>query len=182
MSKRIYFKLIALQLFLMCLIQSASAEPITTIKSSGLSSQMVDVVIIGDGFTASEMDQYRTQAQNFVNAMFTQEPFREYQNYFNVHRIDVISNESGADHPERNPPIFRDTKLGATYFCDGRSDRLLCIDNLAAQNVLDNSVGRDMQDIKVVIVNDTQFGGSGGAFCSIFPIRRFGDFVPRNRS
>lgn len=147
----------------------AVAEPFETIKWSGRAAgQSVDVVILGDGFTAGEVDKYRTEAQKVVNAMFAQEPFREYQTYFNVHRIDVISNESGADHPERDPPVERDTKLNAKYFCDGRSDRLLCIDNVIAQDVINNSVNVFAQDIKIVIVNDSQPGGSGGRFAVSF--------------
>ena len=50
----------------------------------------------------AELLKYKGDVQVFPG-FFAEEPFREYQRYLNVHRIDVTSNQSGADHPERNP-------------------------------------------------------------------------------
>src|SRR6185295_103372 len=95
----------------------AQAEPTETIVNNGSPTNRVDVAIVGDGYTASQMDKYRTDVVNFVQAMFAQDPYREYQRYFNVHRVDVISNQSGADHPERG--VFVDTAFDAAYNCSG---------------------------------------------------------------
>ena len=46
-----------------------------------------------------------TQDVNAVHAgLFSEDPFLEYARYFNVWRVEVSSNESGADHPEQTPP------------------------------------------------------------------------------
>src|SRR5262245_43472725 len=89
----------------------AFGEPVTIIRNNGNSGNRADVVILGDGYTARELGKYATDVESFVAALFAQDPFREYQRYFNVHRVDVTSGESGADHPEGNPPLFRNTAL-----------------------------------------------------------------------
>ena len=91
--------------FLLVLVGSLSplvayAEPSETIINNGSSDNRVDIVVMGDGYTAAEMQKYRNDVQQFMQAFFAQEPYREYQMYFNVIRVDVISNQSGADHPE----------------------------------------------------------------------------------
>jgi hypothetical protein len=138
----------------------AWGEDVYTIRNNGDPANRIDIVILGDGYTASELTDYVSDIEDFVNRMFQQEPFYEYAAYFNVHRIDVISNESGADHPTRN--IYKDTALDATYYCGG-VQRLICVDISKVQDILINSdLMPDQQDAILVIVNDPEYGGSGG--------------------
>jgi IgA peptidase M64 len=140
----------------------ALGEPVTTIRNNGDSANRVDLVILGDGYTSTEMEKYATDVENAVQGFFAQEPFKEYQRYFNVHRVDVTSAESGADHPEDVPPTSKDTAFDATYNCTG-IERLICVDVSKVDTVLGNSVGADQRDMVLVLVNDTEYGGSGGS-------------------
>jgi hypothetical protein len=140
----------------------AFGEPVTTIRNNGSSANRVDVVILGDGYTASELSKYATDVESFVQALFTQDPFREYQQYFNVHRVDVTSSESGADHPERNPPLFRNTALDASYNC-ANIQRLICVNETKVNDVLSRSISLTTREVILVLVNDTEYGGSGGS-------------------
>jgi IgA peptidase M64 len=149
--------------FMATILCEASAEPVTTIRANGDSGNRVDIAILGDGYTASELDKYASDVETFVQNLFSQEWFQEYQGYFNVHRVDVISNESGASHPEQNPPVLKDTALDATYNCAG-IQRLICANASKVNTVLSTSVAPDMRDVVLIIVNDSEYGGSGGAF------------------
>jgi hypothetical protein len=91
--------------------------------------------------------------------MFQQQPYSEYQPYFNVHRIDVISAESGVDHPENN--IYKNTALDATYNCAG-IQRLICVDNTKVFNIVNSLMLPSQRDMILVLVNDSTYGGSGG--------------------
>ncbi len=137
-----------------------AAEPFETIVNNGDPQNRVDLVILGDGYTAAESQKFRSDVQTFVQGFFSQEPFREYQNYFNVHRIDVVSNQSGADHPERS--FFVDTAFDAAYNCEG-IQRLICVDGFKVGTVTLNTLTPAQRDITLVIVNDSEYGGSGGA-------------------
>ena len=133
-----------------------------TIVQNGDAENRVDITILGDGYTIGEMDKYATDVEYVLQEFFDQEPFREYQRYFNVHRVDVISNESGADHPERDLPVFVDTVFDATYNCVEGIQRLVCVDTTKVLSVVSNSVTPSQQDILLVLVNDAEYGGSGG--------------------
>ena len=117
------------------LVVAASAEPVTTIRNNGDSDRRVDLVIMGDGYTAAELERTssRTTVEAFVQSMFQQEPFLEDRAYFNVHRVDVASNDSGVDHPELG--VFRDTALDSFYFC-GAIQRLICVNSTKVNGVL----------------------------------------------
>ena len=140
----------------------ALAEPVTSIRENGDPSNRVDIVILGDGYTADELAKYASDVEKGIDGFLSQEPFNAYQNYFNVHRVDVISNESGADHPENRPPVYKDTAFDATYNC-ANIRRLICVNTSKIYRVLDNSVAPNQKDIILVIVNDPIYGGSGGA-------------------
>ena len=160
--KRSHTKFV-LAAFLFCLSFgpiSVRAEPFETIVSNGDSQNRLDIAILGDGYTAAELQKYRTDAQNMIQGFLAEQPFLEYQKYFNVHRIDVTSAQSGADHPERS--VFVDTALDATYNCSG-IQRLICVNFTKANNVAVNSLPPAQRDLVFVIVNDSEYGGSGGS-------------------
>jgi hypothetical protein len=140
----------------------ASGEPVTTIRNNGSPANRVDLVILGDGYTAGQLAKYAADVEAAVQGFFADEAFREYQLYFNVHRIDVTSAESGADHPERLPPVFRNTALDATYNC-ASIQRLICVNTTKVNSVVSASVPVGSRDMILVLVNDPEYGGSGGA-------------------
>ncbi|MDE2180605.1 MAG: hypothetical protein KGJ40_07140 [candidate division NC10 bacterium] len=161
-SQKKWAGIACLTLLLAWVPQGAWGEPVTTIRNNGDSANRVDVAILGDGYTASELGKYATDVETFIQGFFAQEPFNEYQRYFNVHRVDVTSNQSGADHPELNPPVSVDTALDATYNCGG-IQRLICVNISKVNGVVSSSLSSDRRDVILVIVNDTVYGGSGGA-------------------
>jgi len=147
-------------LLILCLPQIAFAEPVETIINNGDAANRVDIAILGDGYTAADMQKYRNDVQTLMTRFFDSEPFREYRNFFNVHRIDVVSSQSGADHPERSS--FVNTALDATYNCSG-VQRLICVNISTVNTILGNSVAPAQRDMTFVIVNDSEYGGSGGS-------------------
>jgi IgA Peptidase M64 len=149
-------------LLILCLSQLAFAEPVETIVDNGTAANRVDITILGDGYTEAEMQKYRDDVQALMTQFFNNDPFREYRNFFNVHRIDVISSQSGADHPEKFPAAFVDTALDATYNCNA-TERLICVNFSKVNTIVGNSVAPSQRDIVFVIVNDPAYGGSGGA-------------------
>lgn len=140
--------------------RAAAAAPFETVINNGPAENRVDIAVMGDGYTAAQLDKYRADVQQFVEAIFAQEPYSEYRRFFNVHRIDVVSSQSGADHPERG--LFVDTALDATYNCAG-TQRLICINPGKVTAVLQSSLAPAQYDIKLVLVNDEEYGGSGGS-------------------
>ena len=139
---------------------TASAESVHAVRQNGPPANRLDIAIMGDGYTALELEKYVQDAERLIASVFDEEPFRTYGTYFNVHRVDVISGESGADHPMSE--LFRDTALGSFYDCAGIA-RLICVDHASVNDVLLRSLPPERRDIVIVLVNDPEYGGSGGS-------------------
>ena len=149
--------------FIVVAAVAAHADPVTTIRFSGSSANRVDIVILGDGYTAAEIasGKYAADIETFVQRVLAQEPYLEYQSYFNVRRVDVMSAESGSDHPELG--TFRNTALDGTYNCSS-IQRLVCVNQTKVNDVLSRSaLAATERDIILIVVNDTTYGGSGGS-------------------
>ena len=144
----------------------------TTVINNGPNSNRVNMVFLGDGYTAAQINTvYPAHIVAMTNHMFnpppgviTRDPYPRYKNYFNVHRVNVLSVESGADAVPEN--IFRDTALDAQYFFDGATERLLYINETKANNALNAGLtdAGFNADIRLLTVNDTRYGGGGGTY------------------
>jgi len=146
--------------------RQAKADYVTMVDS-GPSSNRVDIVFLGDGYTASQIDTvYVTHIQGMLDHMFagSEDPFPRYKKFFNVHRVNLASNESGADVPPEG--IYRDTALDASYYYHGGPEQLLYINSLVAESRLSDALAGTgiSPDMEVVTVNDTRYGGGGGIF------------------
>jgi len=161
MKQNIIAKIPTLCFVILLNFVAANAEVFQTIVNNGSPQNRVDIAILGDGYTSAELNKYQTDVQLFVQNMFAQEPYKEYQRYYNVHRVDVVSNQSGADHSNRNPPVFVDTALDAAYNC-ANIQRLICINNTKVNQVIGRTLPASYFEVILVIVNDAEYGGSGG--------------------
>jgi hypothetical protein len=126
-----------------------------TVINSGPSENRIDIVVVGDGYTQSELANYQLHVNSILSGYFAQEPLASYLNFFNVHRVDVISNESGVDEPDYD--IYRDTALDMSYNCGG-TPRLLCINTTKSWSAA--SVAPDADQI-LALANSTRYGGAG---------------------
>lgn len=140
-----------------------------SIVSNGSSSNRVDIIFMGDGYTTREIGStYNSHIGNYLEYIFEDnpltQPFGRYENFFNIHSVDVISNQSGADDPASN--IERDTALGATYRYDGTTDRLLYVNQFTANTYLNSALrGTNVDaEMRYIIVNSEKYGGGGGYY------------------
>lgn len=133
-----------------------------TILSAGDPSGKVDILLIGDGYTSAQMPAWRKDARDLTSELFQENPFCMFENYFNVHRIDVVSRESGAG---TGRVYSRRNALGSYLGCAG-TDRLLCVDYARTRALVESLTRPDQREIIVVLVNDGRYGGSGGAIAA----------------
>ena len=129
--------------------------PWVTLVDNGPAENRICVVIVGDGYTESELGVYAEHVDNFVSSFFAASPLDEYSSYFNVYCVEVVSAESGVDEPEKE--IFKDTALDMAFDCDGMA-RLLCINTTKA-----NEAARSAPKVDQVIAlaNSSRYGGAG---------------------
>ncbi|NLX07905.1 MAG: hypothetical protein GXY33_22415 [Phycisphaerae bacterium] len=150
------------------LVCSAGYQPAyTTMVENGPSSNRIDMVFMGDGYQANQLQtSYPSHINAMLNHMFEQgeDPFPRYRNFFNVHRIDLVSQDSGADVPPEGINVT--TALNASYYYGGSAERLLYIDSGKAQNAMSAALASApfQSEMSLVSVNDSRYGGGGGSF------------------
>ena len=131
------------------------------VSITGDSSNRVDLVIVSEGYTASEMDKFNQDVNTVHTGLFSEDPFLEYARYFNVWKVEVPSNESGADYPSQQPPLMRDTAFDASF--SGRAARGLTTNERKVFRAI-GGLPPVARDSVVVLVNDPRPGASAGRF------------------
>jgi len=129
---------------------------VTTLLDNGPSSRRIDLVFVGDGYTAANLPAYGTHVLSALNALLAQEPFATYSTFFNVHRVDVISNESGVDN-DPTQGIYRDTAMDMAFWCGGM-ERLLCV---SVSKAFAYAASAPQADQVFAVANSTKYGGAG---------------------
>jgi len=144
-------------------VQTAAGQTnFHTIISNGTASNRLNVVFLSEGYTNGQFALFLTHATNTAAILLTNQPFAEYQSYFNVYAIAVASAQSGSDHPASAQ--FVNTYFNSSY--DSISDYIITIPPNASglgkvDALLDTFV--PMADLAIMLVNDVVLGGSDGS-------------------
>lgn len=138
--------------------------PVVKLQEVGPPESTLDVLILGDGYTAAEMDKYHRDLERFARAFFETGPFRLRQDRINLRALDVVSAQSGPDEPRKG--LWRETALGTTFDTFGSARYLTTLDNTALRDV----AGTAPYDVLFIMVNTSRYGGAGVFnLFSIFP-------------
>ncbi|MEZ5988561.1 MAG: M64 family metallopeptidase [Planctomycetota bacterium] len=138
------------------------APTVKTIINNGPVDNRYDIVIVGDGYQASEEAKFGADVGKWMTNLFGREPYKSYARFFNVHTVFRASKESGADQPDVSPPIVRDTVYDASYNYGGTA-RCLYVKN-GSQASQDAALAPDVEGRIVVLVNDSRYGGCAGTY------------------
>jgi IgA Peptidase M64/Secretion system C-terminal sorting domain len=145
---------------------NAQVFEVQTIQFKGDKSKYINLVIMGDGFTATQQDLFITKAKAASDYVLKQAPWVNYRDYVNVYAIKVISRESGIKHPKNTtecpadmPVSNPDNYFGTTFDVGGIHRLVVPKKNVSA--VL--AANFPMYDQVVVLGNSTYYGGSGGS-------------------
>ncbi len=123
--------------------------------TSGPSADKVDLLLMGDGYTAAEMEKWHADAKRLTEILFAASPFKEHRGDFNVWALDTPSAESGVARPSDG--VYRRSALGAAYDAFGSERYVLALDN---KRLREAAAAAPYEFIEVV-VNDRKYGGGG---------------------
>jgi hypothetical protein len=134
-----------------------------TLIDNGPSSNRLDILLMGDGYTASQKAKFIADATSLANNFLNITPYRDFAQLINVHWLFVPSNQSGADKPTcaetpGSAVVAVDTAFDGT-FCVGGIRRLVTV-NYSKTNTAAAAVPG--WDQILMLVNDNEYGGSGG--------------------
>jgi len=122
---------------------------------NGSVDKKVDILILGDGYAKGDMDKFRKDAKHFSEQLFSYQPFKNRKKDFNVRAMEVISDESGIDIPDKN--IWKKTALGTMYNTFGSARYVLTEENRMLRDI----AGTTPYDFITILVNDNRYGGGG---------------------
>ena len=125
------------------------------VQESGPPSEKVDLLLIGDGYTAAERDKWHRDAARLAEALFAVSPFRERRRDFNLWAIDVASDESGVSR--LSDGVQRRSAVRATYDAFGSERYVLAFDDTRWREV----AAAAPYDFIEIVVNDRKYGGGG---------------------
>jgi hypothetical protein len=125
------------------------------IQERGDPAHKVDLLILGDGYTAAELDDFEAHARQGAEALFSVSPFRERRDDFNVWALAVPSAESGIARPSSG--LWRDTPIGTRYDAFRSERYVLTFDNRAFRDIAAHAP----YDAVEILFNNETYGGGG---------------------
>ncbi len=125
------------------------------VVNNGSTASKVDIVILGDGYAKGDMDKFRRDAKHFTDVLLNTRPFKEHRSDFNIRAVEVVSEESGIDKPDKN--IWKNTALNSMYNTFGSARYVLIDDNRSLRDI----AGTVPYDYITILINDDRYGGGG---------------------
>ena len=148
--------------------KSKTTFPVQVIHKTGDDKENFVIVIMGDGYTAGQQDQFLEDATQKARGMLTWSPYREYSDRINIYAVQAVSNEPGIGvYGGKSPDTYFHVKVygKAAGFTNGGDERAKALRTELEENYLDE--GASVGTIHI-LCNDT---GSYGA--SVNPLFSF---------
>jgi hypothetical protein len=123
------------------------------IQKMGDPATKVDLLLLGDGYTARELKKFEADARRLVAVLFATSPFKEHRKDFNVWGLCPPAAESGISRPSTG--IYRDSL--ATYDAFGSERYILAFDN---QRLRKTAQFAPYEFIEI-LANGRTYGGGG---------------------
>ncbi|MDJ0840832.1 MAG: IgA Peptidase M64 [Acidobacteriota bacterium] len=125
------------------------------VQESGPARNKVDLLILGDGYTAAEMKKFHKDAKRAADALFAIEPFKSRRSDFNVWAVDTPAQESGVSRPHEG--IYKRSPLSTHYSAFDSQRYVLSYDNRTLREV----ASAVPYEYMVILMNEQTYGGGG---------------------
>ncbi len=122
---------------------------------NGEPKDKVDLLLMGDGYTAAEMEKWHHDARRLTELLFAASPFKEHRGDFNVWAIDTPAEESGISRPSDG--VWRHSPLRASYDAFGSERYILTFDNKR----LREAASAAPYEFIEIVANGRKYGGGG---------------------
>lgn len=133
------------------------------IERNGDAALKVDLLFLGEGYTAAELDKCEKDVRRLAESVFSVSPFKERRKDFNVRGICSPSPDSGVSHPSVG--IHRSTLFGSQFDVFGTERYALSFDNRAIRTVASFAP----YDVMGIVMNSQEYGNGGifGLYASV---------------
>ena len=151
-----------------------SASPklnVWAVMENGPPRDKLDLLLLGDGYTASEMNKWHSDARRMAELLFAVSPFKEHRQNFNIWAIDTPAEESGVGRSSDG--VYRRSPLRAAYDAFGSERYVLTFDNKRLREIASAAPYEFIE----IVVNDRKYGG-GGVFNLFATVSADNAFTP----
>jgi IgA Peptidase M64/Peptidase M64 N-terminus len=153
---------------------SPARQQLITVEQHGAPAEKVDVLLVGDGYTAAECAaKFGPDARRMADALFRHEPFATRRGDFNVWGLCPPAEQSGIARPSTG--IQRRSPVGATYDVFGSERYVLTFDNRALRDI----AAWAPYEFITILVNGETYGGGGifGLFSTVAVDNEWADYL-----
>ena len=133
----------------------ASAGPLMKLHERGAPADKLDLLILGDGYTAAERGKFERDAQKLLKVLFSTSPFKERERDINVWGLVPASTDSGISRPSDH--VYRRTALGTSYDTFDSERYVLTEENRRFRDIAANAP----YEVVEILVNGDKYGGGG---------------------
>jgi len=135
--------------------RAADAGPLIRLHETGDPAEKLDLLILGDGYTAAEREKFTRDAKRLLAVFFATAPFKERQREINVWGLVPVSPQSGISRPSQG--LHRRTPLGTSYDTFDSERYVLTLDNKAFRDIAANAP----YEVVEILTNTVTYGGGG---------------------
>jgi hypothetical protein len=132
-----------------------SPGELIAIEKNGEPARKVDVLLLGDGYTAGERGKFERDARRMIEILFAASPFKERRRDFNVWGLVPAAPASGISRPSTG--IHVASPIGATYDAFGSERYVLTFNNRAMREVAAFAPYEFIE----ILTNSRTYGGGG---------------------
>lgn len=132
------------------------------VLNNGNPSEKVDVVIIPEGYTQEQMNQFKEDCKKFTGYLFNSTPYKENKDKFNIWGVEAPSPEAGSDIPAEN--IWVKTNVNSSFYTFDVERYLMTEDYRSVRDLAANAP----YDQIYILVNTPKYGG--GAIYNFYSV------------
>jgi IgA Peptidase M64/Peptidase M64 N-terminus len=126
-----------------------------TVFENGPNDSKVDLLILGDGYTADEISKFHSDVEKKTEILFSAAPFDKRKKDFNVRAIDIISQDRGISDPRSG--VWKHTALGLTFNALDLDRYVLSFEGRSIRDM----AAAAPYDFILILFNDSKYGGGG---------------------
>jgi hypothetical protein len=140
-----------------------ASAPVLTIEKNGDPGEKVDLLFLGEGYSAAEQGKCEKDVRRLTEGVFSYEPFKSRRKHFNVWAICAAAQDSGVSHPMSG--IHRNTLFGSQFDVFGEDRYALSFDNRAIRTMASLAP----YDAMGIVMNEKAYGNGGifGLYASV---------------
>jgi len=148
-------------------------EKVDIIVENGPAQEKLDIVILGDGYTAEEMEKFRNDAKRLSTTLLNTEPFKSQNKNINIRAVETPAELSGVNKPHHG--VFKRNPLSVSYSAFDSERYALTYDNKTVRD----AASAVPYEFMVILVNERTYGGGGiyNLYTTVAADNKFSEYI-----